>query len=84
MNLDSISEIRRLTPEEYKGTIRTNASGGLFGYRGDFYNTQLGDFKQYSTNKDKRILIKTTNTKWVVSCAEPDRFIAVVKEKLGK
>lgn len=82
--INTINEIRRLESADIANTVRTNASGGLFGYIGDFYNPQLGDFKQYSTNLDKRILIKTTDDIWVVSCSEPDKFIAVVKEKIGK
>jgi hypothetical protein len=75
----TITEIRRYTAEDSKSTIRTFASGGLFGYLGKFKNPQIGDFQMYATDAENRILIRTGNEIYVISCNNPDMLIETVK-----
>lgn len=79
----SITEIRRYTAIDSKNTIRTFASGGLFGYLGKFENPQIGKFQMFATNTENRVLIRTGNKAYVISCINPDAFIEAVKSKVN-
>jgi len=77
--ITSITEIRRYTEADNKNTIRTFASGGLFGYLGKFKNNQIGDFNMFVTDKEDCVLIRTDETIYVISCKDSDTFIRAVK-----
>lgn len=65
----------------WKG-LRLGGSGGLYGYLGLFYLSNLGKVWMYVTNKNKMLLIKCINgSNYIIS---PDRadFLTTVKSKL--
>jgi hypothetical protein len=78
----NITEIRRYTEADSKNTIRTFASGGLFGYLGKFENPQIGNFQMYATDTENRILIRTDNKTYVISCNSPDVLIEAIRRKI--
>lgn len=51
--LNDVQEIRRFTQEEKNDIIRTNGSGGVFGYLGNFYHPKIGDIKMCATDIGK-------------------------------
>jgi hypothetical protein len=71
-----IEFIRPLEREEMRGTIRTFAVGGIFGYFGKYLNSQLGGFIMYATNMNNLILIATkTGKKFVISPDDKNAFL---------
>ena len=72
INLSDIAEVRPVQGHEFKGTIRTFGNGGFFGYYGWYYNTTLGKMHWYVTQRQNRILIRTTvGEKIIISPNDP-------------
>ena len=57
-------------------SIRKFGSGGLFGYLGWFYNSEIGNYFSYATDEHNLILIITKNRKFVISCEKPGEFLS--------
>ena len=67
----------------WKG-LRLGGSGGLYGYLGLFYLSNLGKVWMYVTNKNKMLLIKCVNSRnYIISPDEAD-FLPTVKAKLNR
>ncbi|MDP4270393.1 MAG: PH domain-containing protein [Bacteroidota bacterium] len=56
--------------------IRKFGSGGLFGYLGWFYNSEIGSYFSYATDERNMILIITKNRKYVISCEKPNELLS--------
>ncbi len=69
--------IQLVQKEKLKGTIRLFGVGGLFGYYGQFSNSELGYMTWYATKRrDKMVLIELTNNKKIiVTPDEPEQFV---------
>ncbi len=80
--VSNIIEIRRYTEADGKNSVRTFASGGLFGYLGKFENPQIGKFLQFATDSQNRMLIRTETNVYVISCKDPDLFIQTVQSRI--
>ncbi|MCW3084676.1 MAG: hypothetical protein JWP12_2042 [Bacteroidetes bacterium] len=75
INKQGIESVRLLEKSETAGTIRSFASGGLFGYFGKF-NGPLGKMTWYVTNKNNMVLLKMRDGKiYVVSPDDTSTFI---------
>ncbi len=59
IKLVDITQVRSLTDNEMKGTIRTFGVCGLFGYFGKFHTPSIGHTTFYATQRQNRILITT-------------------------
>jgi len=73
-----------LAGNELKGSVRTFASGGLFGYFGKYSSPKLGKYNMYAgTMKANNLLvIKLKNgKKYVISPKGIDDFLLCLKEK---
>ncbi len=82
IKLSDISEIKILDNNEIKGSIRTFASGGLFGYYGYFYNSAIGKYIMYATQRKNLILIKTKEAKKIIVTPDDTTLIDRIKDKL--
>ena len=72
---DEVFSVTALPKNGLRGAIRTAGVGGLFGYFGSYYKSNLGSFKLYATNFDNLFLIRLVNGKKVViSCSEPEKM----------
>ncbi len=56
-------------------SIRKFGSGGLFGYLGWFYNSEIGNYFSYSTDENSQILIITKQRKYVISCEKREELL---------
>jgi len=65
--------------EKISGGIRLWASGGLFGYFGLFKLSGLGRVWVYATNKNKLVLIKTKDKKYIISPKDPNGFLSKLR-----
>ena len=65
-------------------TIRTGGIGGTFGFTGNYSSSKIGPFKGYITNQSKLVLIETTEGKYVISPAEPEKFIEALRKFIRK
>ena len=72
-----IKDIQLVQKEKLKGTVRLFGVGGLFGYYGQFSNSELGFMTWYATkHRDKMVLIELNNNKKiVVTPDEPEQFV---------
>lgn len=80
---ESIIKIHELKREDTSGSMRLNASGGLFGYFGIFSNQKLKKYYMYATNTYKLVSIQLQDKLYVISPEERELFIAEVNKKLG-
>ena len=76
--LDSVRGIRAATPDDFAGAIRLWGNGGVFGYYGLFQTTKLGKCSFYVTNRDKTVVVATTDRTFVLSPADVPGFLAAV------
>ncbi|GHT40940.1 hypothetical protein FACS189437_07220 [Bacteroidia bacterium] len=83
ISTDDICEVRRYTNIDSKNTLKVFASGGVFGYIGQYENPQIGTFQMYATDTKNRILIRTKDKIYVVSCNNSDIFISQVNAYLN-
>lgn len=82
---NKIQSIKPIKKSDLKGTIRTFAVGGLFGYYGDFKNKKFGEMIWYVTNRNKIILIETINDKKIlISPENNERFIKEMTDAISK
>jgi hypothetical protein len=81
--LKDISSIRRVDPSELKGTIKTMGSDGLFARIGHFHSKKLGNFRMYSTNSSRAVLIDT-DERFVISPERTDDFIRDVTARIER
>ncbi len=72
-----IVEVNRI--QEKISGIRLWASGGLFGYFGLFKLSGLGRVWVYATNKNKLVLIKTKDKKYIISPKDPNGFLSKLR-----
>lgn len=72
---DEVFSVDPLPKNGLRGAIRTCGVGGLFGYFGSYYKSNIGAFKLYATSLDHLFLIRLANgKKIVISCSEPDKM----------
>jgi hypothetical protein len=71
-----ILNVSKLENKKLSWSIRTFASGGLFGYFGIFWNKEFGNMTWYATKKDKAIMLITSNSKKIILTPDDiDQFI---------
>ena len=75
--LSDIKDARLMERTELRGSIRTLASGGLFGIYGRFWSRSLGHFRMYARRADGFVLIDA-GTRYVVSPESPAEFVAAL------
>ena len=76
VNRSQIKNVIKLEDGKLSWSIRTFASGGLFGYFGTFWNKEFGNMTWYATRRDKAVMIITnSNKKIILTPAETDKFI---------
>ena len=72
---DEVFSVEELPKNALRGAIRTCGVGGLFGYFGSYYKSNIGAFKLYATSTDHLFLIRLKNgKKIVISCSEPEKM----------
>ncbi len=77
--LDDIRELRRATPDDFRGTIRLWASGGLFGYYGLFRTAKLGKSSWYVTNRKDSVVVITGSKTTLVSPDDVEGFLDAIR-----
>ena len=76
VNRSQIKNVIKLEDRKLSWSIRTFASGGLFGYFGTFWNKEFGNMTWYATRRDKALMIITnSNKKIILTPDETDKFI---------
>lgn len=74
-----IDKTYAISRDDISGSIRTNASGGLFGYSGNFKNEKLGHYSMYATDLSQLFLIRTKEGKYYIfSSSERDKIMAAI------
>ncbi len=75
-----ISTVRIVGKEEIKWTFRVFGVGGLFGYYGLFYNSNIGWMIWYASQRNNYVLVELQNGKKVILTPDnPEEFIAALK-----
>lgn len=77
--LDDVREVRRATPDDFRGCKRLGGSGGMFGYYGLFSTTKLGRSTWYVTNRSNSVVLITASRTVLISPDDPDRFLAAIR-----
>ncbi|MDB5283679.1 MAG: hypothetical protein JWO06_2754 [Bacteroidota bacterium] len=66
IKLSDIRNARTITPVEMEGTMRTNGTGGFFGYYGAYDIPKIGNATFYATQRRNRVLIVTKQNNNIV------------------
>jgi hypothetical protein len=77
--LDDVREARRATPDDFRGSIRLWASGGLFGYYGLFHTAKLGRSVWYVTNRNNRVVVITGSKTVLFSPDDVEGFLNAIR-----
>ncbi len=74
---NDVKRIELLAAQKLKGSIRTFGAGGLFGYFGQFMNSELGCMTWYATKHRKKVVLieLQNNKKIIITPDEPEQFI---------
>lgn len=80
--ISTIKGLRKVAPEEFKGTIRTMGSDGLFARIGRFHSPRLGNYRMYLTDGSDAVLIEAEK-RFVLSPSDSDRFITEVRARMA-
>ncbi|MBN3518791.1 PH domain-containing protein [Algoriphagus lutimaris] len=83
IGLHEITEVKGLTKEETKGTIRTFGVGGLFGYFGRFYIPKIGRVILFATQRKNKVLIKKNEEKQFILTPDDLQFIQYLRNKIS-
>ena len=78
---EDIRSVQPIHKNQMKWTIRTFGVGGLFGYYGEFVNSNFGNMTWYATRRDKTVLIETIDDKKLI--VTPDQPEAFIKELIA-
>ena len=77
--LDELREVRRTTPDDFRGGIRLWGSGGLFGYYGLFSTAKLGKSTWYVTNRSNGVVVITAAKTVLFSPDGAEVFLAAIR-----
>jgi len=77
--LDDIHEARRAAPDDFRGSIRLWASGGLFGYYGLFRTAKLGKSSWYVTNRKNSVVVITGSKTALFSPDDVEGFLSAIR-----
>lgn len=80
--LATIREVRELDPQVQ--LHRVSGVGGFFGYWGDYQNQEMGKVRLAATRSDGRVLLRCEAESFVITPSEPERFIDLVQELMGR
>ncbi|RZJ68630.1 MAG: hypothetical protein EOO50_00170 [Flavobacterium sp.] len=70
-----ILSAKKIEKVSNKGLIRTLGNGGLFGYYGDFHNSEFGSMEWYLKRRRNIILIETATSKILISPDDVEDFL---------
>jgi hypothetical protein len=77
--LEGLREVRAVSSDDLRGSIRLWGSGGMFGYYGLFQTTKLGTCNWYVTDKSKLVVLITAAKTVLVSPDDRERFIEALR-----
>lgn len=64
--------------------LRLCGIGGLFGYIGLFYNSNLGTYSACANNGNRLLVISTTSKTYVVSCDQHKEVLEIIEKGTNK
>jgi hypothetical protein len=79
VTLQGVRDVRRTTPEDFRGCIRLWGSGGLFGYYGLFRTALLGKSTWYVTSRNNGVVVITAAKTVLFSPDDTDGFLAAIR-----
>lgn len=77
-----INDVSPLTYKDIENSERTAASGGLFGYNGDYSNQKIGNYRMIAASLENLILIRTNDENYVISCTNAEQCVASIRNKI--
>lgn len=76
-----IKQVRAVSEDDMRYSIKTMGNGGVFGYTGAYYNKKMGKMSWYCSQRKNYILIERTNNKKViVTPDDPEALLRDVKK----
>ncbi len=85
IKIREIKQIRPVSKDELRGTLRVFGSGGVFGYFGKFRNKNFGTMIFFTTRTDNRVYILTADGKnIIVSPDNVEEFVETVNKRIEK
>lgn len=82
LHRSEIKNIELVSNQKLKGAIRTFGVGGMYGYFGQFLNSDLGCMTWYATQRDSEaILIEMNNHKKIIITPDkPEQFLQQLQQ----
>jgi hypothetical protein len=68
-------------PRACQGSLRVFGNGGLFSFTGLFRNPTLGNYRLFGTDLSRAVVLALPRRKVVITPADPDAFIALVRQR---
>ena len=78
-----IQGVHVVDPEDVSWAVRVMGVGGMFGYYGKFWRTELGFASYYLRNKENPIVLETTHGRIVLSPDSPELARALRTAMVG-
>ncbi len=70
-------------PEATRRSLRSCGNGGFFSFTGWYANKRLGSYRLFGTDLQRSVVLRFANRRVVVTPAEPEAFVRLVKEQAG-
>ncbi len=83
IGLDKIREVKVDLSAATLKCVRLFGSGGLFGFFGTFYSSQLKVHKRYVTCRKNSVLI-VADKKYVITPEKPELFVQLLQERINR
>jgi hypothetical protein len=76
IKVSDITEARRLSDPEHKGSLRLLGASGFYGHYGLFWNRTLGKYRLYACRSTDLVLVRTAKALFVLGPDSPDDFLS--------
>lgn len=83
VDLAGLREVRA-EPDAMRRSLRLCGNGGWFSFTGWFRNRPLGVYRAFVTDLKRTVVLLLPKRALVVSPDDPERFVAVASELIGK
>ena len=79
-----IAEVRSISREDLRWTMRTFGNGGVFGYYGKFYHTSFGAMTWFASRRDHYVMILLKDGRKIVVTPDDLNFVKDLSSQLTK
>ncbi|GEP88873.1 PH domain-containing protein [Chitinophaga terrae (ex Kim and Jung 2007)] len=83
IGLADVVRLKSVTEEDLGSSSRLMAFGGIFGYLGTYWSSEIGKYQGWCTNRANLVLIESANQKWLISPSASEEFVKQVNSRIN-